>query len=504
MKDDEMRPKSNLLVVLIFLSIFLVSVPQTRATLYVDWTLDTTDRGEFITAFAHLYGVPQMEKGYNWYFCIVKLDATKASIAYYGIIEVSVGAYAQPARETFSITQRKVYYYGLNPTFNDKVAQVSTPTPVTVDLRITDNTGKQLYADSKTIQMLPLNYYAWVLGKTDMRKMSLALATPHADPVQKIIGVAARATPWNAMPGYQEVGGSAHNEIVDYQMRAVYNVLQNLGVTYVSTPTTFTSTQAQRVKLPVQTLSDKGGNCIETTLLFDAIFEAIGLKTRFVFITGHVFLAVEEWPGAQTVLPLETTLIGVGSYDKAREVGLQNYRKARNDELYLEFSAEEMRGRGLAPTPYMDKMPDGAKFYERIDEISAKIASARDMIQKVKDATKEMKTIPSDVELLYREAVGFFDSGKYPEAEKTAAEAMKAATKGGIGEMVLGLIFLVMPVALVVLVVLYVRARRKKAPVAVLLPSAPTKLVSRYCLECGREISLDEGFCRYCGAKQTP
>lgn len=60
-------------------------------------------------------------------------------------IEVSVGDHAQPTREIWEITERKVYTYGLNSTFNDKVAEIPTPTPVTVDLKITDKTGNQLH-----------------------------------------------------------------------------------------------------------------------------------------------------------------------------------------------------------------------------------------------------------------------------------------------------------------------------------------------------------------------
>ena len=201
--------------------------------MYIDWQLDTTEKGEFITAFAHLYGVPQMEEEYDFYFCWVELDATKTNVPDEGIIEIRVGDYAQAAREIWEISENQKYSYGLNPTFNDKVAEVSTPTPVTVDLVVTDKAGNQLYADSQTIQMLPLNYYAWVLADTDYRVLSPVLATPHADPIHKILTVAARATPWNSIIGYQEYSGYTHNEIVDLQMRAVYNVLQNLGVIYV-------------------------------------------------------------------------------------------------------------------------------------------------------------------------------------------------------------------------------------------------------------------------------
>ena len=224
--------RSMVLVALIDLPILLVAVPQADATISLDWRLAVTEKGEFITAFAHLYGVPEVERKYDWYFCVVDLDATRHTVPDSGIVEVSVGDYAQPGRVVWEISEKRVYTYKLNPTFNEKVAQVSTPTPVTVDLKITDKSGRQLFAESRTIHMLPIGYYAWVMGETDLRVLSPVLSTPHADPVQKVISAAARATPWDSILGYQEYPGYGHDEIVDYQMRAVYNVVQNLGVKY--------------------------------------------------------------------------------------------------------------------------------------------------------------------------------------------------------------------------------------------------------------------------------
>lgn len=509
----DVRFRATALIVLTALLFLVAAVPQVEGeTLYISWQLDTTENGEFITAFAHLYGVPQMEKTYGLYFCYVTLDARQAGVPTAGIIEVSVGDYAQPARYVYEITEQEVYKYGLNPTFSAKVAEISTPTPVTVDVKVTQKTGEQLYAQSKTIQMLPIGYYAWALGESDRRKVSPVLATPHADPVQKVISAAARATPWNAIVGYTEYKGYNHHDVVDYQMRAVYNVLQNLGVTYVSTMTTFTSTEAQRVRLPVQTLSDNSGNCIETTLLFDAIFEAIGFQTYFVFVTGHVYLAVLEWPGSDQVLPLETTMLGSGTYDEARNTGLGEYRKAKNDQAFLFVDVQEVRKAGIEPTPYMDKMPEGARFYQKIDQISAEIVSASQMIVKCKDAIKEGTSVPPEAEKQFHDAESLFNNGKYADAEKLAADVIASlttttATTSDVGTQVLGYIFLLMPVVVIILAVLYMRARRRRAvapqAVASTMPAAPPVALSvRYCLQCGKAIPLNMNFCKYCGTKQ--
>jgi hypothetical protein len=174
--------KGLFVIAILVTSLSVTYVPEVNGKIYVEWRLDITDNGEFLTAFAHLYGVPKVEQEYNLYFCEVDLDATTAVVPDEGIIELSVGDYAQPARIPYVLSQQEVYTYGLNPTFNNKIAEITSPTPITVDLKITDKSGTQLYADSKTIQMLPINYYAWVLVENDMRALSPVLSSFHAVP----------------------------------------------------------------------------------------------------------------------------------------------------------------------------------------------------------------------------------------------------------------------------------------------------------------------------------
>ena len=506
--------------------------------IYVNWVLDVTENGEFLTAFAHLYGTPQMEK-YNLSFCIVKLDARDTTVPDSGIIEVSVGDYAQTARKSWEITEKKVYYFRLSPTFTEKLAQISSPTPVTVDLKITTKAGVQRYADSKTIQLLPINYYAWVLGERDRRVLGPVLSTPHADPIPRIVSVAARATPFNSIIGYQEAKGYSHYEIVDSQMRAVYNVLQSLGVTYVSCTATFTSTRAQRVRLPVQTLSDNGGNCIETTLLFSSILEAIGFNVYYVFVTGHVFIAVDEWTNSDKVLPLETTMLGAGTYDKARSVGTKEYREAKNDSAYYVVNVAEVRRAGIAPTSYMDKMPDAARFYEKLNAVSSDITSASEMIARYRDITKNSTSTPQKAEEKFHNAEKLFKDGKYQEAKREITEAIAivkpgeqltptpttAIVTGEISDTAIGLAVIIVPVVLIVSAIAYTRSRRRRATptitpmmAPVMAPPAtptiaptyvppspayaPPPPAPKYCLECGRPIPQIERFCKYCGAKQ--
>lgn len=522
------------LVVLLFLGTFALAVPQAEADIRVTWRLATTDKGEFITAYAHLYGVPKIEQEYNTYFCLVELDATKGKIPEQGIIELSVGDYAQPARKVFEMAEQRKYIYGLSPTFNNKIAEVTSPTPVTVDLKITTKKGGQLYAESKTIQMLPINYYAWVLGEKDMRYMSPVLATPHSDPIFKILTAAAKATPWNAIVGYQEVEGLSHADIVQIQMRAVYNVLQNLNVTYVHSPAAFTSTQSQRVKVPVQTISDNSGNCIETTLLFGSIFEALRFNVYYVFITGHVFVAVGEWPDSSSLFCLETTVVGTKTFDEARSIGFQTFEKAKNEDqgFYL-LDVGKIREAAITPTPHMDKMPDGSEFYEDIEKVTSTITSTNDVIIKAKNALQQKTPAPVGAEEKIQEADNLYNIGKYTEAKRYAIEAIQMINKtvppptstptppeDKTTDTIIGIVFLIiMPLAVVIFATLYVRGRKKQAvvkaapaptvtPPAVQQPTVrppPTAVAARalrYCGGCGRQLALDATFCDFCGHRQ--
>ncbi len=522
------------LVILALIGIFALTTPQVEAPTYVTWKLATTDKGEFITAFAHLYGVPKIEQEYNEYFCWVELDATKAKIPEEGIIELSIGEYAQPARRVFEIYEQGKYTYGLSPTFSNKIAEVTSPTPVTVNLKITDKKGGQVYADSKTIQMLPINYYAWVLGEKDMRYMSPVLATPHSDPTFKILNAAARATPWNSIVGYQEVEGFSHADIVEIQMRAVYNVLQNLNLTYVHSPAAFTSTQAQRVKVPVQTISDNCGNCIETTLLFGSIFEALRFNVHYVFITGHVFVAVGEWPDSSDLFCLETTVVGSKTYDEARSIGFQTFEKAKNEDtgFYLLYVGK-IREAGVTPTPHMDRMPDGSKFYEGIEKVTSTITSTTDMIIRAKNTLQQKTPAPTGAEERLHEAENLYTIGKYAEAKRYAIEAIQMINqttppptptptppKDENTDTIIGTVFvIIMPLAVVIFAALYVRARKKQAvpkaapapaasppavpqPTARPLTTAAPARATRYCGGCGRRIALDATFCDYCAHRQ--
>ena len=79
---------------------------------------------------------------------------------------------------------------------------------------------------------------------------------------------------------------------------------------------------SQRVRLPRQTLASTNANCIDGTVLFASLLEAITLRPAIVLVPGHAFVAWQTNPADdESWRYLETTLVGTKSFEDASSVG---------------------------------------------------------------------------------------------------------------------------------------------------------------------------------------
>ena len=76
------------------------------------------------------------------------------------------------------------------------------------------------------------------------------------------------------------------------QVKALFDELKARGVTYVEDPRVFDERGAiQRTRLPAEVLASTNAQCLEGTLLYASLMEAIGLQPVLVFKKGHAFIA---------------------------------------------------------------------------------------------------------------------------------------------------------------------------------------------------------------------
>ncbi len=101
---------------------------------------------------------------------------------------------------------------------------------------------------------------------------------------------------------------------------SIWTGLQGYGMRYVSEPDTFwTAEFGQHIQFPVETLNNRGGNCVDLSLLFSALAEAVGIKTYLVLTDGHCQVAF-ELPESGDSYPLEETAVGTAGVTAAMAV----------------------------------------------------------------------------------------------------------------------------------------------------------------------------------------
>ena len=130
----------------------------------------------------------------------------------------------------------------------------------------------------------------------------------------------------------------------------IFEALNEFGINYVIDPTSafednVGTSAVDFLQFPYQTLMYKGGDCDDLSILFCSLFEAVGIRTAFITIPGHIYMAFDSGMTVEQAkatlqklddmivledevwVPLEITLTDEGFY-KAHRVGAREWRVA--------------------------------------------------------------------------------------------------------------------------------------------------------------------------------
>ena len=113
-----------------------------------------------------------------------------------------------------------------------------------------------------------------------------AFVTPHQQDVVQFLSEATHCHPDKRLCGYQDQNPHA-------QVKAIYEALSQADIRYVNSFLDFSSEQGpstQYVRLPREVLRQKQANCLDATLLFASLLEAITLHPAIVVVPGHALL----------------------------------------------------------------------------------------------------------------------------------------------------------------------------------------------------------------------
>ena len=105
------------------------------------------------------------------------------------------------------------------------------------------------------------------------------------------------------------------------QIKAIYEELHGRGMSYVMDPEVTAMTSfVQRTRLPGDVLSSTNAQCLEGTLTFATLMEAIGIKPIVVLVPGHAFVGWHTVAADNTKgepLFVETTMVGNYGFEQA-------------------------------------------------------------------------------------------------------------------------------------------------------------------------------------------
>lgn len=140
-----------------------------------------------------------------------------------------------------------------------------------------------------------------------------------------------------------------HEEIVWYQLKAIYQTIQQNGYSYISSSISYAPGVSQRVKRPAKTIELRGGNCIDGCVLFASCFEAIGLDTHIITLpnAGHSVVAVRTWRDSKEFHIVETSIVGSSSFEESLRIGNDAYVRNRGSAKWI--SIAEARDKRVMP-----------------------------------------------------------------------------------------------------------------------------------------------------------
>lgn len=127
------------------------------------------------------------------------------------------------------------------------------------------------------------------LGPIAMGSIAAFVTPNHPALAQVVINASRHLEEWtgsSAFTGYQ----AGDPSVARMQAAALYRAVQEWGIVYNNPPASFTA--GQRVRMADAVLEQHMATCLDFTILYASLAEAVGLNPLVVFIEGHAFPGV--------------------------------------------------------------------------------------------------------------------------------------------------------------------------------------------------------------------
>jgi len=233
-----------------------------------------------------------------------------------------IAGYSADAVDTIELEAEEERTVDQLPTlFPDRVRHVTELTGATLSVLAEDLDGTVETHQTKPVRLLarttaPLMVHNPSTGLwTDLSRYLGAFVTPNSSDVMTFLRSVVEHHPEGELVGYQK-----GRDAVEPQVRAIFAALRDSGIAYVNSVVALNPDEgasAQRVRLPRESLADRQANCVDGTVLFASLLEAVSLSPAIVVVPGHALVAWETWQLSNEWRYLETTLISTDTFEEA-------------------------------------------------------------------------------------------------------------------------------------------------------------------------------------------
>ncbi len=239
----------------------------------------------------------------------------------------------------------------LSPTLLLEAYQNQEIRRASFSVRVTDERGDALFAQTRPVLVHSSNDIYW--GQRFSNAQFVARwVTPHDPAVLHVISDARRFVPNGRLAGYLNPPKTPNGleGQVRLQSNAVMRALSRSEISYVSSIYTFGehADDAQRIRLPRETLSLNNANCMDVSVVFASAMENLGMKPVIVIIPGHAFTGVKLGENSQQILYLDLTVLPRGSFEQAI-ARAQGWLKKTPPEQVLTVDVAAARAMGIYP-----------------------------------------------------------------------------------------------------------------------------------------------------------
>jgi hypothetical protein len=247
---------------------------------------------------------------------------------------------------------------------------------VTVDLTFSVAVNDEIVLVEMTkIDILPKNHWA---GESRMAELLAAFVTPNSNYIEELVKKAADllmdSGESSKLDGYQ----SGTRERPYLMTAAIWNVVCSEAIVYVTPPASF-AIEGQKIRLPDHIGKTKMAACLDTSLLFAACLEYIGLNSVVALTKNHacvgVWLIDDRFPiltnddpmdlrkriAAKDLILFETTLVTSDHsirFAQAVDAANELVSEGKEDDFVFAIDLSQARKRQIRPLPTLRDLED--------------------------------------------------------------------------------------------------------------------------------------------------